>query len=354
MLRRALVCSSLVFFSFGCGSDDDSGSNPGTGGTSTGGTSSGGTSSGGTGGSSGASTGGSAGTSTGGSSGAGTGGSAGAPPECNSLPAGPITPTVVTQGFNGSEDLAFDGKGNIVAKDGGQVVKISASDQKTQFANLAGQTYGIRFAPNGDLIAAQPNASKLVKISTAGDVTDFVTGLSGPNGVYVASDGTTYVTEFGASRVTKIAPGATTGTPVASGAALGATNGVVLDEKRNLLFFTDYASGKVYSVSPAGGGTPDEVGQVTGAALDGLVLDACGNVYAVDQGNSRLYRFELDAAGALVGQPALLADFPQNVANAQFGSGTGFNPNSLYAAGNPGVVYEVPVGVPGAPVPTEP
>jgi hypothetical protein len=74
----------------------------------------------------------------------------------------------------------------------------------------------------------------------------------------------------------------------------------------------------------------------------------------VDQGNSRLYRFTLDAAGALVGEPELLANFPQNVANAQFGSGTGFNPNSLYAAGNPGVVYEVPVGVPGAPVPTAP
>jgi sugar lactone lactonase YvrE len=260
----------------------------------------------------------------------------------------------VTEGFDGSEDLAFDGKGAIVGKDGTNVVKITAADDKTTVAPLPGQTYGIRYAPSGDLIAAVPGSGKLVKISSAGDVTDFVISLSSPNGVYVGSDGTTYVTEFGASRVIKIAPGATTGTPVASGAALGAPNGVVLDAKRNLLFFTDYASGKLYSVTPAGGGTPNPVGQVTGASLDGLVLDACGNVYAVDQGNSRLYRFELDAAGTLVGTPKLLADFPKNVANAQFGSGTGFNSTSLYVAGNPGTVYEVPVGVPGAPVPTQP
>lgn len=358
MLRRALLCSSLVFFSFGCGSDDDPGTSPGTGGTGTGGSgATGGSSTGGTGGSAGASTGGvggSSGSSTGGTAGTGTGGSAGAPPACNALPAGPITPTIVTEGFSGSEDLAFDGKGAIVGKDGANVVKITAADEKTNVASLPGQTYGIRYAPSGDLIAAVPGSGKLVKITSAGDVTDFVTSLSGPNGVYVAMDGTIYVTEFQASRVIKIAPGANTGTPVASGVALGAPNGVVLDEKRDLLFFTDYASGKLYSVTPAGGGTPNPVGQVTGASLDGLVLDACGNVYAMDQGNSKLYRFELDAAGALVGTPALLATFPKNVANAQFGSGTGFNPTSLYAAGNPGTVYEVPVGVPGAPVPTQP
>jgi sugar lactone lactonase YvrE len=260
----------------------------------------------------------------------------------------------VTDGFSGSEDLAFDGKGHIVAKDGASVVKIDAAGTVTPFASLPGTVYGLRYSPSGDVVAAQPQAGKLVKISTAGDVSDFVTGLSGPNGVYVAADDSTYVTEFGAGRVIKIAPGMTSGVTIASGASLGAPNGVVFDPKRNLLFFTDYQGGILYSVDPAGGGTPTEVGQVNGAALDGLVLDACGNVYAVDQGGSRLYRFELDTSGALVGQPVLLADFPSNVANAQFGSGTGFTGTSLYAAGNPGVVFEVPVGVPGAPVPKEP
>ena len=52
--------------------------------------------------------------------------------------------------------------------------------------------------------------------------------------------------------------------------------------------------------------------------------------------------------------PELLASFPENVANAQFGLGTGFDVNTLYAVGNPGNVYAVPLGIPGAPIPTPP
>jgi sugar lactone lactonase YvrE len=93
---------------------------------------------------------------------------------------------------------------------------------------------------------------------------------------------------------------------------------------------------------------------IADSKLDGLVMDACGHLYVVDQGDSELYRVKLDAAGAAAGPEELLATFPQNVANAQFGSGPGFDSKTLYAAGNPGAVYAVPVGVAGAPVPTPP
>ena len=43
--------------------------------------------------------------------------------------------------------------------------------------------------------------------------------------------------------------------------------------------------------------------------------------------------------GVSTDAPELLASFPQNVANAQFGSGAGFDPNKLYVAGAPGSVY---------------
>ncbi len=156
-----------------------------------------------------------------------------------------------------------------------------------------------------------------------------------------------WVTEFGAGRVIKLAPNGAS-TTIAS--QLDSPNGVVLDTVRNTLFFTSYSQGQLWRVDPAGG-TPTMVGQLTGAAFDGLVLDACGNVYAVDQGTSKLYRFNLDDAGTLLGEVELIADFPANVANAQFGSGSGWNATSLYAAGNPGQVFEVPIGAPGAPVP---
>jgi hypothetical protein len=54
------------------------------------------------------------------------------------------------------------------------------------------------------------------------------------------------------------------------------------------------------------------------------------------------------ASGAATGEPELLASAPQNVANAQFGRGPGFDPLTIYLSGNPGRVFAVPVGVPGA------
>lgn len=273
------------------------------------------------------------------------GGAGGGNPGCTALP-GPITPTLVTSQFQGSEDIAFDGGGGIVGKKNNDVIRVDASDTATTLASGVPAAYGLRYAANGDLFVALPNAGKIIKIVN-GTSSDFATGLGGPNGVYVDFDGNVWVTEFGAGRVIKLAPNGAS-TTIAS--QLDSPNGVVLDVARNTLFFTSYGQGQLFRVDPAGG-TPTLVGELPSAAFDGLVLDVCGNVYAVDQGSSKLYRFNLDAAGTLIGEVELIADFPANVANAQFGSGVGWNATSLYAAGNPGQVFEIPIGVQGAPVP---
>jgi sugar lactone lactonase YvrE len=122
-----------------------------------------------------------------------------------------------------------------------------------------------------------------------------------------------------------------------------------------MLFYTNYGAGQIMSVNLAPGGnpTPTLVTTIQGA-LDGLVLDACGNLYAVDNGDAELYRVRLDAAGVAQGPAELLASFPTSVANAQFGSGQGFDPMTLYVTGNPGTIYAVAAGVAGALVPTPP
>lgn len=262
------------------------------------------------------------------------------------LPAGPFTPVEVTDKFSGSEDFTFDDAGGMVSRGGQAVIRVDAANMTTTLGTLPQSSYGLRFGPTKDLFIALPTQGKIVKLAAMGGaITDFVTGLSGPNGVYPDLQGNLWVTEFGGGRVIKVdAQGQKT--TIVQG--VNSPNGVVLDTTRNLLFYTAYNDGEVHSVAPTGG-TSTLVGTQNNAALDGLVLDACGNVYAVDQGNSRIYRFNLDAAGALVGQPELIADLPTNVANAQFGR-TGFDPNTLYATGNPGVVYAIPVGVAGAPV----
>lgn len=274
---------------------------------------------------------------------------------CAAIPDGPITPLRLGQPFLGSEDFAFDGRGNIVGKRGNAVVLINTQGGLTELAALPGQVYGLRYHPNGSLVAAIPGAGKLVSVAPNGEVTDLATGLGTPNGVYVDFDGNVWVTEFGGSKVTKLgADGARS--VVVSGTDLAqAANGVVLDEAKRVLFYTEYAKGKIHRVAiDEPEAAPVLVATIPGAALDGITLDACGNVYAVDQGRSRVFRVRVGADGAASAEPELLATLPTNVANAQFGAGEGFDPEMLYVTGNPGTVYALPVGVRGAPVPTAP
>ena len=286
--------------------------------------------------------------------GGGGAGSGGVPVDCDSLPAAPIEPELVTEVFDDSEDIAFDGKGHIVGKQGAAIVQVDAAETVTDLANLADQVYGLRYHVDGNLIAALPQQGRLVRISSTGEVTDWVSGLSGPNGIYPDLDGNVWVTEFGGGKVTRVGMDGQKN-PVASGTSANAPNGIVLDASKSILFYTEYQEGKIQRVdTDVADAMPVEVVTILDAALDGLVLDACGNLYAVDQGNSRVYRLKLDAEGVLMGAPELLATLPQNVANAQFGSGDGFDPQKLYLAGVPGAVYSIDAGVPGAPVPTPP
>jgi sugar lactone lactonase YvrE len=312
---------------------------------------------GGTGGTAGM--GGTGGTSTGGTGGTtstgGTGGTGGMPAACDTLKPGPIDPVEVMNVFNGSEDLAFDGKGHITGKDGNDVLLADPNGQTTLFATKVPTAYGLRYRKDGSLVVALPNDDKVVQVSAAGVVTDVALNLNGPNGLYPDFDGNVWMTEIGAGRVSRINPDNTVDILVSGPDAAGA-NGVVLDAARKILYYTNYGQGRVRSIdmSPGGDPTPLEVIQIQGAKLDGLVMDGCGHLYAMDQGGSQLYRIKLDPAGAAAGPEELMATFPKNVANAQFGSGPGFDPSTLYAAGNPGRVYSLAVGVPGAPVPTPP
>ena len=271
---------------------------------------------------------------------------------CADLPSGPFQPTAVFRPFSGSEDFAFDGQGNIVARRGNEVVRVDAQGQATSVAAFGGQVYGLRYHPNGNLIAALPASGALITIGPAGELAVFATGLGTPNGVYVDFDGTVWVTEFGANKVTRIGPDQTRESIVTGPEFARTANGVVVDAARNVLFYTESTRGKIRRVDLTQ--RPRSKWPLSGAALDGITLDACGNIYAVDQGSSRIFRVRLDASGVATAPPELLASFPANVANAQFGSGPGFDADKLYVTGNPGVVFSIPVGVRGAAVPAPP
>ncbi len=284
----------------------------------------------------------------------GTTGTTGPTIDCEAISDGPFTPTLYLSGYKGSEDLAFDGQGGLVLKRDGEVVIVRADQSETVLAQGLAQAYGTRYLADGRLLVALPNSGEVVAYDAMGQAGAFLDGLVSPNGVYPDLAGDVWITEFGGSRVLRVGADLTAKTIVTGADAITA-NGVVYDPQRQLLFYTKYQAGQIQRVAIDGQGepgAPELVAAVAGAALDGLTLDACGNVYAMDQKNSRLYRVRLDGAGAAVGEPALLAEFPSNVANAQFGVGDGFDAHTLYVAGNPGDVYTVVVEFPGAAIVT--
>jgi sugar lactone lactonase YvrE len=235
------------------------------------------------------------------------------------------------------------------------VIVVDADGTETASFADSGPAYGVRFTADGNLLVAHVMSGVIASIGPDGSSTNFVTGIGGVNGLYPDLDGNVWVTDFGSVRRYDAA-----GTPtmiVGGGEASGA-NGIVFDPDRSVAFFTNYGAGRVAKVDIGEDGSPGDVtalGTVGGARFDGLSLDACGNLYVVDNnlGDETVYRLMLDEDANAVGELTDIVDggFPTNVANAQFGRGTGFEATGLYVTGTPGVVYRLDVGVPGAEIP---
>ena len=273
--------------------------------------------------------------------------------DCEALSDVPLAPEKVFVGYEGSEDLAFDGQGSVALKRDGNVVLVRADLSETMLAGVP-PAYGTRFMADGRLLVALPQAGKVIAVDPRGQISDFLLMVQGPNGLFPDLAGDVWITEFGGARVLRV--GAEPDPKViVEGADAGSANGVVYDPQRSLLFYTNYQSGQIRRVAIDGQGepsAPELVTEIAGANPDGLTLDACGYLYVVDQGNSMLYRVLLDEVGEAAASASELVVFPSNVANAQFGVGEGFDDHTLYVAGNPGDVYAVTLEFPGAPIVT--
>ena len=274
--------------------------------------------------------------------------------DCSSIPAGPFTAEVqfMPAVFSGSEDLAFDGSGSLTAKNGDSVRVVDASGAEVALHTDMGPAYGLRYRNNGDVLIAHFMSGNIVQIDPAGRRSNFATGYGGVNGIYPDLEDRVWLTDF--SVVGRInADGSYQ--DIVTGSDAAAANGIVYDPDRGFAFFTNYGQGRIRKVAIDDAGEPGAVSEVAvigGTSPDGLSLDICGNLYVVDQGGSRLYRVMLDANAEALGEAENLLDGGiQNIANAQFGRGGDFDELSLYAAGTPGVVYRVEVGVPGANIP---
>ncbi len=84
--------------------------------------------------------------------------------DCEALSVTPLVPTKVFTGYEGSEDLAFDGKGGLALKRDGNVVIVRADLSETTLAMGVPPAYGTRFLADGRLLVALPQAGKVIAV----------------------------------------------------------------------------------------------------------------------------------------------------------------------------------------------
>ena len=149
--------------------------------------------------------------------------------------------------------------------------------------------------------------------------------FSYPFGLAVDGSGNVYVADAGNNRVQKWAQDATEGVTIASG--LNDARGVAVDASGNVYVADTYnnqvqkcvVSGTTWTCSTFAGGI--DAGSTADLFLqpNGVAVDASGNVYVADTGNSRLQKWAQDAtegatfASALAGPRGVAVDASGNV-----------------------------------------
>ncbi len=274
--------------------------------------------------------------------------------DCAAIPEGPF-PLVKLTGPIASEDLAFDRQGNVIGSNDTTIFKSKYTGPPVPFVPNLNFRAGLRYLPNGHLIVCNNNAGSLVRVDEEGVIHTVLTGLSYPNGLTVDMAGWVYFTEHDKNLVKRVNP--FTGEWTVLTDKISNPNGISFSVDYRTLYLGGFdGDPTVWSMSIAPDGTPGKLiafatGVGTGA-LDGMATDACGNVYIADYGATVIYRISPDGQDVkpiISGAGISGAYLP----NMQWGSGIGgWDALKLYLPDgwNKGV-FEVDIGVPGAPRP---
>lgn len=289
---------------------------------------------------------------------------------CDDLPMGPFV--VEEFMFTGTpldgnaEDLTFSSIGSIIVRNGDDLVQISPAGVVTTIVTEAPlpDTLGLRWTPAGTIVTAALAPGQILEITPAGVITQRLGGLGIPNAVYPALDGNIFFTDFTGALAAWLDPTGDVTELGAGGDEAPQANGIIYDPDRDFVYYVAYGPGVVYRVDVSNldnPGVPESIATIVSegggdqVGLDGVAMDACGNLYIVDQNQGdpgSLYRIFLDAAGDVVGAPQLMVEaFPDGVANPVFAQGPGWEAfdTSVFAIGLPGRIFMVDVGVAGAP-----
>ena len=278
----------------------------------------------------------------------------------------PVTATVLVDGkFARCEGVAFNGEGDLYVAGNAALWKVSTEGEVTKVAQLY---TNLGLAPIGerDILMADfgptnrfnhgPNDDGIVwRITPEGDTTRVVDGgIGDPNAVLVLDDGSFLVSDDATDEILHVD---TNGRLTLFTDAVGHPNGLALSPHGNTLYVAQIFKSlrplviddRVWALPLENGavaGEPTVIARLgEGAANDGLAMDEFGRIYVAANGQGKIWRLDPPTWEA-----TLIAEDMPGVASLAFGQGE-FDHQAIYATSTrTGKVWEVKVGVGGAPL----
>jgi hypothetical protein len=275
-------------------------------------------------------------------------GTTGEPIDCAAIPQGPL-PYTSKYGPMASEDLAFDHEGNLIGAQNGNLFRSPFEGQpQLWLPGAGGFIAGLRATAKGVIVYADNDTATLFRVNMMGAKEMVVSGLEYANGLEVDLDGFVYVAEQSGSRVRRV--NAETGEFTILADGLQSPNGVSFSPDYRTLYVGSFGGGTIHAIKLKEDMTAESVelfrGGIGGGGLDGMAVDACGNVYVCEFGPATVWRITPD--GQTMTPLVELGGDTGWIPNMQWGSGIGgWDPLTLYVLDfSANRVFEVPVGVP--------
>ena len=273
--------------------------------------------------------------------------------DCSTLP---DRPTVWNRMDNipMSEDFTIDTDGylwGVNAETTALVKTLYGGTPELVVPSVSSWGRGTRFLSTGDLVIAEPDGGQLIRVDvTTGSVTPVVGDLQEPNGIAVDEDDWVYLTEMN-GRVNRINPYGGERSVIFDNPV--STDGITFSPDYSTLYWNSESGEVIQAEIDAEGaivGTPSVLALIDDMAffdlLDGMTADVCGNLYVVRMSG---YIVRVTPQG----QQEVVVDLtgvPGGVfiSAANFGSGFGgFERENLYVMNLNGGVFEIEMGIPG-------
>jgi len=268
--------------------------------------------------------------------------------DCENLPSGPV-PFSVMYGPKATEDMAFDDQGNVIGADNGNLFQSTYNGSFQMYLpNAGGFIAGLRALPTGEIVYADVSSGTMFRVDKSGVKHAVLSGLQYANGLEVDLDGMVYAAEQDGGRVRRIDPWTGDYDIVADN--LMNPNGVSFSPDYRTLYIGSFGEGSILALEFDEHGNPGELTPLVtnhgNGLLDGMGVDACGNVYVCEYIEATVWRISPD--GQVVEPLIELGSETDWIPNMQWGSGYGgWAEDRLYVLDiSANKMYEAQVGVP--------